>query len=92
MGNININYTGTSKGASAVITGFPQTVREMAATGFEFKDCKDTCDTDSTCNGFIHVTSTNICKFFNNTSTPYFNPDETTFLKNNTEYSKKTRI
>jgi hypothetical protein len=83
----NTNYVGTSQGASAVITATPQTARDMAASGIEFKDCKDKCDSDVTCNGFIFATSTKTCKFFNKTSTPYFNPDETTFLKKGTAYS-----
>ncbi len=83
----NTNYTGTAQGASAVITASPQTIRDMAASGIEFKDCKDKCDADITCNGFIYATSTKTCNFFNKTSTPYFNPDETTFLKKGTAYS-----
>lgn len=86
----NANYTVTTKGVSADITAVPQTVRDMISSGIELKDCKDKCDSDVSCNGFIYATSTKKCKFFNKVSAPYFHPDETTVLKNGTPHSTST--
>ena len=83
----NTNYITAFSGASAHVLEKP-TIEDMESKEIFFNDCKDKCDTNESCNGFIFEKNDKMCKFFVTTSSPYYNSNERAVLKKCTEYSK----